>query len=323
MSARAKRKTAAPQVPSRRARKTRNPSELLIFGNPSKLRVVQDAGTKKFTASLQDSEFGNTYATAATKAEAVKALRARIRGMRAAVSRSKNPKKSKLELAQRAWMKTKGHVHQFGVKNCPACHPSLRPTQQKQVNTRRRNPSESEQAVKLFESFHGRDAQEVIEAQRSAAMRLDYAACGPLVALGFDDCGFPESRLKDKWDQCSHIDFEGDKVMLASAPNGKQLYFIGGNQNLDGQLSSFENVDTEKDLIDLGPVAFVVYEARKVHDNFEPADYCHRFGDPSTEIALDESLPRLAYDKVKKEMLLVGGDYHIDSKHGVSPGIEG
>lgn len=183
----------------------------------------------------------------------------------------------------------------------------------------RRNPSDTEQAVKLFEGFHGRDAEKIVEAQRSAAMRLDYAACGPLVAVGFDDNGYSEERLPKMWDKCPHINFEGDKVVLASAPNGKQLYFIGGNQNLDSQLSDFkeEGVDIEKDLIDLGAVVFVVYEARKAHDNFEPADYCHRFGKG------DQSLPRLAYDKVKKEMLLIGGEYFISIEAGLSPGIEG
>jgi hypothetical protein len=55
-----------------------------------------------------------------------------------------------------------------------------------------------------------------------------------------------------------------------------------------------------------------------VHDGFEPAQYCHRFGEKG------KALPRLHYDKLKKEMTLVGGNYFIKSKPGqVSPGIEG
>ena len=127
-----------------------------------------------------------------------------------------------------------------------------------------RNPSDTEQAVKLFENFSGRNAQEVIAAQRSSAMRLDYAALGKLVALGFDDEGMTDDQLRLHWDDCPHLPFEGNGVMLASAPGGadkkaRQLYFIDGNQNLDAALADFDGLDTGKDLIDLGDVFFVVY----------------------------------------------------------------
>lgn len=203
---------------------------------------------------------------------------------------------------------------------CPFCKRARSgpPSRQKQALRRAsRNPSESHLAVKLFESFHGKKASEIIEAQRSAVMRLDYTAIGPLVALGFDDCEFSESKLVSQWDQCPNIGFDGDKVKLASAPNGRQIYFIGGNQNLDPCLEQFEGIDPQKDLIDLGEVFFVVYVARKVHSKFEPVEWMHRFGDKN------KTRPRLAYDKLKKEITLIGGEYFIDTKQGVSPGIEG
>jgi hypothetical protein len=313
----------------RKGRGRRNPGELLIFGNPGKVRVQvqQDSVTGKFTASFHDSEFGDTYATAATKSAAVKDLRARIHRMRAAVTRSKNPAGfyiySKLRdgggfTPQQGPYATKPQARRAGktLFSDPK-FVGVFVTSKKSNPARRRNPSDETQAVKLFESFHGKDAIEIIDAQRSAAIRLDYTALGPLIALGFDAGNFSDAQLPKKWDECSHIAFEGDGVMLASAPNGRQLYFIDGNQNLDSSLSMFEGVDTQKDLIDLGDVEFVVYEARKIHDNFEPADYCHRFGETG------KTLPRLAYDKLKKEMLLIGGEYFISTKAGISPGIEG
>jgi hypothetical protein len=281
-----------------RASNRKNPSELLIFGNPGRKR-----GKKKNAA-------GET-----SRSQQMKSARDRAGRIKAARLRNTGNKNHKPNCACPICKRARGEN--------PPKHKARKLTPAQKRNARkldrqaRRNPSDGEQAVKLFESFHGRDAQEVIEAQRSAAMRLDYTALGPLVALGFDDCGFSESKLPTKWDQCPHIDFQGDKVKLASAPNGKQLYFIGGTQNLDSSLSMFEGIDTQKDLIDLGEVVFVVYEARKVHDNFEPVEYCHRFG------AKGKTLPRLAYDKLKKEMLLIGGEYFIDTKAGVSPGIEG
>lgn len=318
-----------------RSRKKKNPAELLIFGNPSRKRAKRNAMPitpgelndlqalyGRAPASAQSyadkinwaaSEFNKKHPGKATQART--ALRAKnpsnafrqrmVKVEAGTVARNLELKHVKKNLAAAKKAKHKGDIKFWSGQLSTLTNP------------KRRNPSDAHQAVKLFESFHGKDAKEIIEAQRSAAMRLDYTALGPLIALGFDTGGFPDSKLKDKWDECPHIAFEGDGVILSSAPNGRQLYFIEGNQNLDSSLSMFEGVDTEKDLIDLGDVHFVVYEARKIHDNFEPADYCHRFGEGG------KTLPRLAYDKLKKEMLLIGGEYFISTKAGISPGIEG
>ncbi len=171
---------------------------------------------------------------------------------------------------------------------------------------RRRNAvSEQEQAVKLFQDFHGKDPTGIVEAQRSAAMRLDYTALGDLVAVGFEvPDGWSESRLAEHWDQLPHLGFEGDEVKLASSANGKQLYAIGGNQNLDRSLEAFE-VDTSKDLIDLGEAAFVVYFARKAAGDFQPVEWTHKLGGKNGQV------PRLGYDKLRKEIFFSGGEYHV------------
>lgn len=185
---------------------------------------------------------------------------------------------------------------------------------------RDRNPSETEQAVKLFESFHGHDARGVVEKQVSAAVRKDYAALGPLIALGHGEIDATSAYLAHHWEKYPHIDFSEDKVMLAGAPapagskKSRQLYCIGGNQNLSSVLHRFTQ-DTQKDFIDLGACSFVVYFTRKAPD-FEPAEYCHKFGEDGG------SLPQLMYDKLRKQIFFVGGDYFIDTTNEVSPGIE-
>lgn len=177
-----------------------------------------------------------------------------------------------------------------------------------QKNPRRRNPTETEQAVELFQSFHGKDPRDVQEKQRSAAMRLDYAACGNLLEL----------TVETPAGQKAVFGFEGDGVMLAAAPPDKdgksrQLYCIGGNQNVSPCL---DPDSLQKDLIDLGDCTHVVYLARKIHSKFEPVEWKHKFGEVSGE------LPRLAFDKIKKEIFFIGGAYFIDTSKGVSPGIE-
>lgn len=169
----------------------------------------------------------------------------------------------------------------------------------------RRNPSEVKQAVSLFQTFHGRDPKEIAEKHESAAMRLEYAALGDLDYLIVQP---PDGRRV-------HINFEGDGVKLASAPSGRQLYLIGGNQNLSSLLEKFTD-DPEKDFIDLGEALEVQYEARKIHSNFAPTQWYHKFGEKNG------ALPRLMYDKLKKRIFVIGGEYFIDTADAVSPGIE-
>jgi hypothetical protein len=174
---------------------------------------------------------------------------------------------------------------------------------------RRRNQGseggELRQAVSLFGTFHGRDPEEIASIQRSAAMRLEYTALGELEYLIVKPPEKPQIE----------INFEGDDIKLASAPNGRQLYLIDGNQCLDGMLGKFTD-DPRKDFIDLGEALEVQYDARKIHTNFEPTSWYHKFGEKNG------ALPRLMYDKLKKEIFFVGGEYFIDTKDAVSPGIE-
>jgi len=76
-------------------------------------------------------------------------------------------------------------------------------------------------------------------------------------------------------------------------------------------------VDPTKDFIDLGEIEAIVYEARKVHDNFEPIEYVHKFGGHGF------TCPAWMYDRLKKQIFFLGGEYHIDTTQKISPGIEG
>jgi len=232
----------------------KNPSELLIFGNPRRVhsresRVKRNAGTKNHRPDC--ACFACKY------------------------KRGENPKR----------------------RSRKARHSPL---------ATRHNPesSDTSQAVKLFASFHGRDPKEIAEKHESAAMRLDYAALGDLDYI----------KIETPIGQVAELNFEGDGVKLASSPDGKQLYLIGGNQNLSGAL---EADSLQKDFIDLGEALEVQYIARKIHSNFEPTSWFHKFGEKGG------ARPRLMYDKLRKRIYFVGGEYFINAKSGVSPGIEG
>ena len=70
-------------------------------------------------------------------------------------------------------------------------------------------------------------------------MRLDYTALGDLKYL------VVETPLGKQ----ATFTFEDDRVKLASSPDGKQLYCIGGDQNI---LPLLDERSREKDFIDLG-----------------------------------------------------------------------
>jgi hypothetical protein len=221
--------------------------------------------------------FGNPSAASAKKATRDRA--ARIRGAR--LNRAPNAS------------------HKAGCK-CFAC-------KHQRANQRRRrrdrNPDETEQAVRLFESFHGKDAKSIVAKQVSAEIRKDYTALGDLVYL----------KVKTPIGGHATFNFEGDGVKLASAPTGTQLYCIGGRQNL---LPLLDSESAQKDFIDLGECLEVSYLARKIHSNYEPVEWFHKFGEKGG------IKPQLMFDKLKKQIFFIGGEYFIDPKVDISPGIE-
>jgi hypothetical protein len=282
--------------------------------NPTHMQVTFDRGIGKFLAYLYDPKFGNLYATGFTKKQAAKALHEEVRRVRRTGS-WRNPKRS----TQRRRRNDRQHVgdHQGiamyfeGISyNAPALKLygystdlALKRAIDRKLKKRAGNPDETKQAVKLFQSFHGRDPKDIAEKHVSAEMRKDYAAVGALEYL----------KVMTPLGQTAQFNFDGDGVTLASSPDGKQLYCIGGNQNLSQCLTADS---LAKDFIDLGECIEVQYLARKIHGNFEPVSYFHKFGEKTGE------RPQLAYDKLKKQIFFVGGAYFINAKQGVSPGIE-
>lgn len=172
------------------------------------------------------------------------------------------------------------------------------------------NDSELDEAEALYQQFHGRDPEEIVELQRSAAIRNTYTACGPLLAIGVFTPGL-KLPTPAHWDEYPAIDFsagvkengdlKADGVMLSANPEGTQLYAIGGDQNLDDCLDDFD-VDTSKDLIALCEAAYVVYFDEKPHTGFQGVEYMHEF---------DQPRPVIGYDRLKKEIFFVGGRYEV------------
>lgn len=161
----------------------------------------------------------------------------------------------------------------------------------------RSNPDdgELEAAEELFETFHGREPREILEMQESSEMRGEYAALGDLVELTM--IAPNGNRVK--------VNFKNDGVRVASSPDAAQLYLLGGNQDISGNLEMF-GADESKDLIDLGEAKQIVYDAAKWQTNFDPQEWKHDFGEESGV------RPRGFYDQLKKRIFFAGGTYKVE-----------
>jgi hypothetical protein len=275
--------------PARKKSRKKNVGELLIFGNPKKKGFGNhkpgcgctfcDRAAKLQSGELKPPKLPNRKRRNSKKLDAQRGARDRAARIRTA---RLNPKR-----------KTK------------------RANRGRRRADRRTNPSETKQAVRLFQGFHGHDPKEIAEQHVSAAVRLDYTALGDLKYLVVETPLGKEATFT----------FEDDRVKLASSPDGKQLYCIGGDQNI---LPLLDERSREKDFIDLGDALEVAYLARKVHGDFRPIEYFHEFGE------VNGAHPRLMFDKLRKNIFFIGGDYFIDVTMRapgtplgkVSPGIE-
>lgn len=195
--------------------------------------------------------------------------------------------------------KAKGFDASDWIRGAESADRSMREGKLKPIgrHKRRKNQQQTEAAAALYEIFHGKKPKEIIELHQDVIRREDYAALGQLIEISLPDIGVA-------------VEFtESDKVLLAASPNGKQLYAIGGNQDLRAVLGKL--ADDEKDFLDLGEVGYVVYRTRKDFDKFEEIDYKHRMGEGGHE------KPRLMYDKMNKQIYFVGGEYDASRHEGI------
>jgi hypothetical protein len=299
---------------ARNRRTNGNPGELLIFGNPrKKKRHVPNAGHKKDCPCFACKHQRAVKKTVSKMPKAVRAVfdRNSSKAKRAARDRAAQIRGARLNGWQgagnftdkEAALKLAGQLRAAGKRVQVVVSAKGTKSENYGVLTFERNPDATKQAVKLYKSFHGKDPKEITEKHISAAHRQDYAALGALEYL----------QVLTPVGQTAKFNFEGDGVTLASSPDGKQLYCIGGNQDLS---RCIEAGSLEKDFVDLGEATEVQYLARKVHGKFQPVSYYHKFGE------VNGARPQLMFDKLKKQIFFIGGDYWIDAKQGVSPGIE-
>lgn len=132
----------------------------------------------------------------------------------------------------------------------------------------------------------------------------DYARLGCFVAIGVKP---------DRGGQVLELSFEDVKSLtLISDANGRQLFIVGGDQNLSRQdLEQFTG-SPDGHLVLLGQGRWIVYGATKWHPQIDdahrgkPLTYQHEFGEEGGR------KPEIWYDASVKRLLLRGGDYTVE-----------
>ncbi len=148
-------------------------------------------------------------------------------------------------------------------------------------------------AEKLFERFHGKPADRILEYTQQFRYPDNFAELGlPLKEL--------RVYLNDANPEFAITGFGNCQVV--STPDGSNIYFIGGDQSLD--LTALD-IFSDKDVVELGPCVYIKYHTVKGFHDFEPIDYWHPFGEE------DGILPTLAYDRLNKTLFLLGGNYRV------------
>ena len=166
------------------------------------------------------------------------------------------------------------------------------------VKSKRRNPDTS---AEMFEDFHGEPPSTVTEFNETEHYSDDLAKLGTLVELKVRTITGLEATLG----------FNGSAPELASTPDGRQLYFLGGDQSLDLDKLKMGGTKWERDFMVIGDLDELTYRTAKGFDHFKLSDYYHKLGEESGH------MPTLIYDRMNQRLQVAGGRYH-NEKSGIN-----
>ena len=198
---------------------------------------------------------------------------------------------------------------------------------------RKRNGIFEDSAEDLAVGFHGRASQETFEVEERRNFRQDLAMLGELEELEvFNELAWNETgELKT----FTFSRKKKDLVRLAGSPDRRQLFLVGGDQEIPDSVLGDLAGDRQatKDKVSLGFVYSISYWSDKHHlegSNGVMEAYMHCFGESTFEnpdarqdgqadylVFMPEQklgaglLPELVYDRLNMTLELVGGGYEI------------
>lgn len=163
---------------------------------------------------------------------------------------------------------------------------------------RKHNPESD--AASLYEDFHGRPPSQLLNIATKIHEPDELAGLGELVEVKVHTLSGLEATLG----------FRDNPPLLCASPDGRQLYFQGGDQSLDLHSLKMDGEEWERASMVIGVLLEVVYSTKKGFDRFRLTDYQHRFADPQ-ERGGSECEPMLLYDPSSKLLAVAGGNYLV------------
>jgi len=159
-------------------------------------------------------------------------------------------------------------------------------------------PRDNPSAEALREKFKGGAVDKVVVANEPHMPRGDYAMIGKKIVL------YVKPRAGG---QVQQVDLEGS--MAVADETARQIYFVGGDQDISSGLHVFGALDRGAGLFELGEARRIDYEQLKEHEYWLPENqrrwWKHPFGE---ETGVH---PRVLFDATHKRLLLEGGEYVV------------
>lgn len=170
-------------------------------------------------------------------------------------------------------------------------HPELPEKYQDFAKSVERNPEST--AAELYEEFHGKPPSEIKEVVEERHEHEWLTQLGVLVELKVATVTQLDASLK----------FTKDPPDLCSSEDGRQLYIVGGDQELDLGALKMGGEKWLKDSMTLGILVELTYRTQKGFQKFKLTDYYHKLGE---ETGVQ---PFLLYDPNNKALSISGGQY--------------
>lgn len=171
----------------------------------------------------------------------------------------------------------------------------MRPTSRLRHNwkPKRRNPS----AEAIRQDFTGVPADGYTVHNVEGMPGGEYAQLGELLSL------YVKPLIGG---QVREIRFTVPRPLLVSDTSARQLYFVGGDQDISEGLNLFNSVIQHSGLVELGEVRRIDYKQRKAHVKDPDIDeWKHQFGEESGV------KPTLWFDRHARQLFLKGGEYQV------------
>jgi hypothetical protein len=157
------------------------------------------------------------------------------------------------------------------------------------------SPGNNPTAADIREDFTGMPAEFYTVQNEPHMRRGDYAELGKLLILYVKP---------HKGGQVLEIRPRG--VVVVSDESARQLYFVGGDQDITEALAQFGALERGAGLFELGEARRIDYKQRKEHVKDPDVDeWRHEFGEETNE------RPLVLFDARHKRLMLEGGRYQV------------